>query len=94
MKAKFVPLPGPTLAKNFTQRCRSKDYCPCRRIILCVEDLPGIGSSSHLRATTPQNNSFSEATQTDTSDTVNCCFLTMHTHTHKALNLTVKLAPQ
>ncbi|GFT10241.1 hypothetical protein TNCV_3735121 [Trichonephila clavipes] len=63
-----------SFAANSTQSCRSNDYCPCRRIILCVEDLPGIGSSSHLRPTTHQNNCFSEATQTDTSGTVNCCF--------------------
>ncbi|GFX57894.1 hypothetical protein TNCV_3068611 [Trichonephila clavipes] len=33
-------------ASNSTQRRRSNDYCPCRKIILCVEDLPGVGSSS------------------------------------------------
>ncbi|GFY76962.1 hypothetical protein TNIN_399971 [Trichonephila inaurata madagascariensis] len=60
-----------SLGSNFTQRRRSNDYCPCRRIILCVEDLTSIGSSSYLRPTTHQNNCFSEATQTDTSGTVN-----------------------
>ncbi|GFY73467.1 hypothetical protein TNIN_166001 [Trichonephila inaurata madagascariensis] len=73
LKVKFVPQPG-TTALNSTQRCRSNDYCPCRRIILCVEDLPGVGSSSHLRPTALQNNCFSQAAQTDTSGKVNCCF--------------------
>ncbi|GFY37173.1 hypothetical protein TNIN_360051 [Trichonephila inaurata madagascariensis] len=62
------------LASNSTQRRRSNDHCPCRRIILCVEDLPGVGSSSHLRPTAHQNNCFSEAARTDISGTVNCCF--------------------
>ncbi|GFY48690.1 hypothetical protein TNIN_73991 [Trichonephila inaurata madagascariensis] len=34
----------------------------------------GVGSSRHLRLTVHQNHCFSEAAQTDTSGTVNCCF--------------------
>ncbi|GFY75204.1 hypothetical protein TNIN_423641 [Trichonephila inaurata madagascariensis] len=63
-----------SLTSNSTQRCRSNDYCPYRSIILCAEDLLGIGSSSYLRPTAHQNNCFSEASQVDTSSTVNCCF--------------------
>ncbi|GFX73457.1 hypothetical protein TNCV_3402681 [Trichonephila clavipes] len=36
------------LASNSTQKYTSNDYCPCRRTILCVEDLPGDRSPSHL----------------------------------------------
>ncbi|GFY64804.1 hypothetical protein TNIN_325701 [Trichonephila inaurata madagascariensis] len=63
-----------SLASNSTQRCRSNEYCLCRRIFLCVENLPSVGSSSLLRPTPHQNNCFSEAAQTDTSGTINCCF--------------------
>ncbi|GFW70763.1 hypothetical protein TNCV_2923181 [Trichonephila clavipes] len=59
---------------NPTQKCRSNDSCPCRRILLCVEDLSGVGSSIHLRPTVHQNNYFSEAKQADSSGIVNCCF--------------------
>ncbi|GFS93245.1 hypothetical protein TNCV_2125281 [Trichonephila clavipes] len=63
-----------SLASSSTQRCRSNNYCPCRRIILCVEYLPGVVSSCHLQPTTLQNSCFSEAAQTNTSGTVNGCF--------------------
>ncbi|GFS67526.1 hypothetical protein TNCV_1419971 [Trichonephila clavipes] len=63
-----------SLASNSTQRCRLNDYCPCRSIILCVEDLPAVGSSSYLRPTPHQNNCFSEVAQADTSGIVDCCF--------------------
>ncbi|GFT07560.1 hypothetical protein TNCV_4045271 [Trichonephila clavipes] len=39
------------LVSDSTQRRRSNNHCAYRRIILCVEDLPGVGSSSHLRPT-------------------------------------------
>ncbi|GFY30410.1 hypothetical protein TNCV_4066601 [Trichonephila clavipes] len=47
-----------SLVSNSTQRGRSNAYCPCRRIILYVEDLPGVESCCHLRQPTHKNNCF------------------------------------
>ncbi|GFX45140.1 hypothetical protein TNCV_3431881 [Trichonephila clavipes] len=62
-----------SLVSNPTQRCRSNDYCPCRTVILCGEDLPGSGSSRNLRPL-HQKCCFSSAQQASACSTLNCHF--------------------
>ncbi|GFY60147.1 hypothetical protein TNIN_283581 [Trichonephila inaurata madagascariensis] len=50
LKVNFVPLPGVTALPRTPHRCRSNDYCPCCRIILCVEDVPSFGPACYLRS--------------------------------------------
>ncbi|GFY77625.1 hypothetical protein TNIN_78081 [Trichonephila inaurata madagascariensis] len=69
-EGRFPPLPETTVFQTH----RGSKITPRSRVILRVEDLPGVGSSSHLQPIAHQNNHFSKAAQTDTSGTVNCCF--------------------
>ncbi|GFW13992.1 hypothetical protein TNCV_4701271 [Trichonephila clavipes] len=78
-----------SLVSNSTHRCRSNDYCPCRRIILCEEDLPGLDLPAtynpHLIRTTVFRKPHKPIPVVQSASVFELC---------KALNLTVKLAPQ
>ncbi|GFY71988.1 hypothetical protein TNIN_348611 [Trichonephila inaurata madagascariensis] len=75
LKDKFVPLPGATALPQTPHRgVDQTTTVPVVGSFFCVEDVPGVGSSIHLRSTTHPNNSFSKAQQADSSGTVSCRF--------------------
>ncbi|GFT63223.1 hypothetical protein TNCV_4747181 [Trichonephila clavipes] len=81
LKVNFVPLPVATdllRPPPSPHRCRSNNYCSCRRIILCEEEVPSFRSACYLQPKYQSSNYFLNEKQPNSGGTLNWRFSTMH----------------